>query len=60
MATAGKNIAMTLDIDPGDQQAKLVLRLPEGCPVPTKAKVTVQREGQAPLEGEIEVREVAA
>ena len=51
---------MTLDIEPGDKQAQVVIRLPEGCPVPTKAKVTVEREGQASIEGELEVREVAA
>ena len=60
MGTAGKTCAMTLDIEPGDQQAEVVLRLPEGCPLPTKAKVVVQRDGQAPIEGELEVREVAA
>ena len=51
---------MTLDIEPGDQQARVVIRLPEGCPVPAKAKVVVQRDGQAPIEGELEVHEVAA
>ena len=60
MGTAGKTCAMTLDIEPGDQQAQVVIRLPEGCPVPTKARVTVQRDGQAPIEGELEVHEVAA
>ena len=60
MGTAGKTCAMTLDIEPGDQQAQVVIRLPEGCPVPTKALVTVQRDGQAPIEGELEVKEVAA
>jgi len=60
MGTAGKTCAMTLDIEPGDQKAQVVLHVPEGFPLPTKAKVTVQREGQAPIEGELEVKEVAA
>ena len=50
----------TVDIEPGDQQAKIVILLPAGCPLPTKARVVVQRDGLLPIETDLEVHEVAA
>ena len=59
MGTAGKEYAVVVHIEPGDRQARVVLVLPSGCQDKPKARVVVEREGEAPISEELAV-EVAA
>jgi hypothetical protein len=60
MGTAGKAYAAVIPIEPGDTQAR-VLFIPasdgQGKP---KARVVMQREGEADIHEDIELKEVAA
>ena len=59
-ATIGRQYTVTIPIEPGDTQADVLIFVPAGCPVPPKARVTVQRQGEASISEAIEVHEVAA
>ena len=59
MGKAGKEYAVTVNLLPGDRQARVVLVLPSGCQDRPKARVVVEREGEAPISEELAV-EVAA
>jgi hypothetical protein len=56
---ARKEYAVVVHIEPGDRQARVVLVLPVGAQDRPKARVVVQREGEAPISEELPV-EVAA
>jgi hypothetical protein len=59
MGTAGKEYAVVVHIEPGDRQARVVLVLPVEAKDRPKARVVVEREGEAPISEELAV-EVAA
>ena len=60
MGTAGREFAVTIPIEPGDTQARVFVILPTGCRDKPKARVVVQREGEADISETVEVSEVAA
>ena len=59
MGTAGKEYAVTIPIEPGDTQARVCIVLPAGCQDRPKARVVVQREGEAPISEELVVEAAA-
>lgn len=57
-AATGRQYRISTPIEPGDTQLDVLIFVPSGCPAPPRARVVVQREGEAPIQDEVVVTEV--
>ena len=59
-AVAGRQYRITTPIEPGDTQVDVVIFVPAECQGAPRARVEVQREGEAPCAADVAVTELGA
>ena len=55
----GREYAITIPIEPGDTQARVIVVVPSSCSAPPRMRVVVKREGLADISEDLVVEAAA-